>query len=305
MGSGSPTFALNTATFMGVSERRRHGTKYTIAGIPYDMGTSNRPGTRFGPEAIRRASRMLIDGAHPMHRVEVGDLSVVDVGDFELVQGDMVASLAAIRTQAALYPHLIVLGGDHSITLPLLQALRYRIGKPVGLLHFDAHMDTWPDNFGGVNYGHGNVFYHALEQGLIDPQHTVQVGIRSPIQNSVARWTESRGTHVLTAFDVHRRSIFDTCSTIGCLLGDYPTYLTIDIDALDPAFAPGTGTPEIGGLATWQLQAILRHLSKVSNFVGMDVVEVSPPYDHAEITSLAAATMVWEYLSLKMLASTK
>lgn len=297
MGSGTPTFAIPTSTFMDVSERRRNGAGYTIVGIPYDMGTSNRPGTRFGPEAIRRASRMLVDGDHPYHGGDLSELNVVDAGDFTGVHGDMLGSLAAFREQAAVYPHLITLGGDHSITLPLLQALRYRVGKPVGLLHFDAHLDTWPDNFGGVNYAHGNPFYHAITQGLIDPRRTVQVGIRSPVHGSVSRWTQEQGTTVMTAFDVHWQPIFNTIGAINTVLGDYPTYLSIDIDVLDPAFAPGTGTPEVGGLATWQMLAILRNLNRKINFVGMDMVEVSPPYDHSEITSLAAATMVWEYLS--------
>ncbi len=296
MGSGTPTFAIASNTFLGVADHC-DDHHYVIAGVPYDLGTSNRPGTRLGPHAIRHASRMLVDGAHPTHNVEIAEMHLVDVGNFPLVQGDMMGSLAAIREAAVKHPHLIVLGGDHSITLPLLQAAVQRQGKPLGLLHFDAHLDTWPDNFGGLQFGHGNPFYNAIEQGLIETSHMIQIGIRSPVPRKVLDWTVRKGSTIMTALDVHGASIFQVCERIEAVLGDYPTYLTIDIDVLDPAFAPGTGTPEIGGLATWQLQAILRHLRQPVNFVGMDIVEVSPPYDHAEITSLAAATMVWEYLS--------
>jgi agmatinase len=293
MGDGTPTFAIPPDRFLDLGSI--DVPEITIAGIPYDLGTSYRPGTRFGPEEIRRASRMLIDGHHPHHRVNPTDkMNIVDVGNFDIVQSDVMGSMALIRTQAEGHAHLVVMGGDHSITLPLLQAVYKRRGQ-VGLLHFDAHLDTWPDNFGGISYGHGNPFYHAIEQGLIDTHRMVQVGIRSPVNNAIMDWTVKQGSLVLSAIDVHQSSIFEVCKLIEERIGDRPTYLTIDIDALDPAFAPGTGTPEIGGLTSWQLQHMVRRIK--GNFVGMDVVEVSPPYDHSGITSLAAATLIWEYLS--------
>jgi len=266
-----------------------------IAGIPYDIGTSNRAGARFGPQAIRVASRMLLDGDHPQFWVEPATLALADIGDFRIALGHVTESLRLIERQAMEIPHLIALGGDHSITLPLLRALSRRIG-PVGLLHFDAHVDTWPDSF-GQTYGHGSPFYHAVREKLIDPKRTAQVGIRSPMQRNVFEWTEGQGFTIIPAMRVHEEGCAAIALQVREVLGSGPVYLSFDIDALDPAFAPGTGTPEVGGLASWQAQAILRRLAGI-DFVGMDVVEVAPPYDVAEVTALAAATLVWEYLSL-------
>jgi agmatinase len=267
-----------------------------VAGIPLDIGTTNRPGARFGPHAIRAASRMLVDGAHPGSWVDPANLRLSDIGDFRIVLGDIPASLAAIEQQAAGLPHLIALGGDHGITLPLLRALAKRQGAPVGLIHFDAHVDTWPDNF-GQSYAHGSVFFHAIEEGIVDPSRMVQIGIRSPVHREVWDWTVGRGVTILTAQEIHAAGIPEAAARIRAVVGSAPAYLSFDVDVLDPAFAPGTGTPEIGGLASWQAQAILRRLAGV-NLIGMDVVEVAPPYDVAEITALTAATIVWEYLSL-------
>jgi agmatinase len=166
----------------------------------------------------------------------------------------------------------------------------------VALVHFDAHVDTWPDSFGQA-LGHGSVFYRAIEEGLVDPARMVQVGIRSPVERAVWDWTLGKGVTILDAQHVHASGPAAVAAEIVRVVGDVPAYLSFDIDALDPAFAPGTGTPEIGGLATWQAQAILRALAPLA-FVGMDVMEVAPAYDRGEITALAAATLVWEYLSL-------
>ena len=171
-----------------------------------------------------------------------------------------------------------------------------RLGAPVGLVHFDAHVDTWPDNFGQV-YGHGSVFFHAINEGLVDPHRMIQIGIRSPVQREVWDWTIGQGVTILSAQDVHGAGIAATAARIRDVVGTAPCYLSFDIDALDPAFAPGTGTPEIGGLASWQAQALLRGLAGL-DFRGMDIVEVAPAYDVAEITALAGASMVWEYLAL-------
>lgn len=292
--SHPPTYAV-PPSFLGTPNTAP--ATYTIAGIPLDLGTTNRAGAREGPAAIRRASRMLTDGDHPIHRVEPAALGLGDIGDFTLALGDIQASLALITQQAANIPHLIALGGEHGITLPLLRALVNRQGGSVGLVHFDAHVDTWPDNF-GQSYAHGSVFHHAINENLIDPARTIQIGIRSPVQNDVMDWTLGKGVTILSAQDVHAASAAAVACHVRSVIGGGPAYLSFDIDALDPAFAPGTGTPEIGGLASWQAQAILRGLKDVW-FLGMDVVEVAPAYDHAEITSLAAATMVWEYLALQ------
>jgi agmatinase len=292
----APTFAV-APSFLGTTVAPEQAT-LCIAGVPFDIGVTNRPGARFAPLAIRHASRMLTDGDNPSGWVDPTALPFADVGDFAIALGDIPASLRLIEDQAAAYRHLLTLGGDHTITLALLRALAKRIG-PVGLIHFDAHVDTWPDNFGQV-YGHGSVFYHAINEGLVDPARMVQIGIRSPVPRSVWDWTESKGVTILSAESVHESTPSSVAETVRRVVGDGPVYLSFDIDALDPSQAPGTGTPEVAGLFTWQALAIIKRLAGLS-FVGMDVVEVSPSYDVAEITSLAAATLAWQYLSLLML----
>jgi len=292
--AGTPTFATPPG-FLGL-QRHDRDAAFVVAGIPLDLGVTNRAGTRSGPSAIRQASRMLTDGAHPASWVDPLRLDLSDAGDFAIALGDISRSLQLIEEQAAGCRHLLALGGEHGITLPLLRALAKREGAPVGLVHFDAHVDTWPDNFGQV-YGHGSPFFHAINEGVLDPRRTIQIGIRSPVQREVWDWTVGQGVTILTAQDVHEMGPAAVAERIRAVAGSEATYLSFDIDALDPAFAPGTGTPEIGGLASWQAQAILRRLGGL-RFLGMDVVEVSPPYDVSEITALAAATIVWEYLAL-------
>jgi agmatinase len=287
-----PTFAIRP-TFLGV-ERTDPDAAICIAGIPFDLGTSNRPGARFGPGAIRQASRMLVDGDHPASWAEIENIDLADIGDFQIAHGDIPGTLAKVEEQAAAIRHLVALGGDHTITLALLRALARRAG-PVGLVHFDGHVDTWPESF-GLAFGHGSPFYHAIEEGLIDPHQTIQIGIRSPIHREIFDWTVGKGVTIVSAEDVHETGPQAVAKRIREVVGSGPAYLSFDVDALDPAFAPGTGTPEVGGLATWQARAIFRRLAGL-NFVGMDVVEVSPPYDVAEISALAAATIVWDYLA--------
>jgi agmatinase len=288
-----PTFST-PPSFFGVARSDREAP-FCVAGIPFDVGTSNRPGARFGPHAIRHASRMLLDGDHPERWVDPTALPLADIGDFRIALGDIPASLRLIEEQADGLAHLIALGGDHSLTLPLLRALARRRGR-VGLVHFDAHVDTWPDSF-GQTYGHGSPFFHAINEDLIDPRRTVQIGIRSPVQRAVHDWTVDKGVTIVSAMAVHEEGPAAVAEKIRAVIGEGAVYLSFDIDALDPAFAPGTGTPEIGGLASWQAQAILRRLDGIA-FAGMDVVEVAPAYDVAENTALAAATIVWEYLAL-------
>lgn len=292
--TGTPTFAVPPG-FLGIARADRTAA-LVVAGIPFDIGTTNRAGTRDGPAAIRRASRMLVDGAHPGFWIDPATLDLADVGDFAIALGDIPASLARIEAQAQGIKHLVCLGGEHGITLPLLRALTQRIGKGIGLVHFDAHVDTWPTNF-GQDFAHGSVFYHAIREGLVDPRRMIQIGIRSPVQREVWDWTLGQGVTILSALDVHAMGPLAVTERIRSVIGDAAAYLSFDIDALDPAYAPGTGTPEIGGLTTWQIQAILRGLRGV-HFAGLDVVEVAPAYDHAEITALAAATVAWEYLAL-------
>jgi agmatinase len=291
--ASTPTFAVPPG-FLGLG-RSDSAAGLVLAGIPLDIGTTHRAGTRFGPGAIRRASGMLTDGAHPANWVDPATLGLSDIGDFAIALGDIPQSLRLIEGQATALPHLIALGGEHGVTLPLLRALVKRTG-PVGLIHFDAHVDTWPDNF-GQRYGHGSVFYHAIEEKLVDPHRMIQLGIRSPVQREVWNWTLDKGVTILTALDIHASTPDAVAARVRDVVVGGPVYLSFDIDGLDPAFAPGTGTPEVGGLATWQAQAILRRLTGLA-FVGMDLVEVAPAYDVSEITALAGATMVWEYLAL-------
>lgn len=293
MSTGPATYAI-PPSFLGIARHDR-GAKTCIAGIPLDIGTTNRSGARFGPAAVRAASRMLVDGMHPVHWTDPTTAEIADLGDFEIALGDIPESLDRIQQQATGLSHLAAIGGEHGITLPLLRALAARTG-PVGLVHFDAHVDTWPDNFGQI-FGHGSVFYHAIEERLVDPRRMIQVGIRSPVQREVYDWTVGQGVTILSAQDVHASGCAAVADRIRAVVGTAPCYLSFDIDALDPAFAPGTGTPEIGGLASWQAQAILRGLKGLA-FAGMDLVEVAPAYDHAEITALAGATLIWEYLAL-------
>jgi agmatinase len=238
---------------------------------------------------------MLVDGDHPASWADMERLDLADIGDFHIAHGDIQGSLAKIEAQAVPLRHLVALGGDHTITIALLRALARREG-PLALVHFDSHVDTWPDSFGLV-WGHGSPFYHAIEEGLIDSHHTIQIGIRSPLHRDIFDWTTGKGVTIVTAEDVHETGPQAVAGRIREIVGGGPAYLTFDVDALDPAFAPGTGTPEVGGLATWQARAILRRLAGL-NFAGMDVVEVSPPYDVAEITALAAATIAWDYIGL-------
>lgn len=290
-----PTFAV-PPTFLGASARPEEA-KACVAGIPLDIGVTNRPGARFAPLAIRHASRMLTDGQNPaMGWRDPAQLPIADLGDFEIALGDIAASLTLIEEQAAkVTKPLLSFGGEHTVTLPLLRALAKRIG-PVGLIHFDAHIDTWPDNFGQV-FGHGSVFFHAINEGLIDPARMIQIGIRSPMPKEVWDWTLGKGVTILSAEEVHESNPSAIAELIRAKVGIGQTYLSIDIDALDASQAPGTGTPEVGGLFTWQMMAILKKLQGLS-IVGMDVVEVAPAYDLAEITSLAAASLAWQMLGL-------
>jgi agmatinase len=288
-----PTFSLLPG-FLGLEQSER-AADICIAGIPFDIGTTYRSGARFGPQAIRQASHMLVDGAHPGSWVDPAALPLSDIGNFHVALGDIPATLSRIEGQASSLAHLVALGGDHGVTLPLLRALARRAG-PLGLVHFDAHVDTWPDNF-GQPYAHGSVIYHAIKEGLVNSRRVAQIGIRSPVKREVFDWTVRQGITVITAQEVHEDGPKAIAERIRSVIGDAPSYLSFDIDALDPAFAPGTGTPEIGGLASWQAQGIMRRLGGL-RFVGMDVVEVAPAYDVSDITALAAATMAWEYLAL-------
>ncbi len=287
-----PTFATQ-GTFLG-TDNRDAGAAIAVAGIPFDIATTNRAGTREGPTAIRRASRMT-GGSYPDLWADVYDLDFADVGNFALLMGDLQKSLRMIEEQAAGYDHLITLGGDHLVSLPLLRAAHAKHG-PLGMVHFDAHVDTWAENF-GAPVTHGTNFRIAINEGLVDPERLVQIGIRCRVQPEVWQWTVDQGVTIITAEEVHLSTPAAIAERVKQVVGGGKTYLTFDIDGLDPSVAPGTGTPEIGGLLTWQARGIMTRLQGI-DFIGMDMVEVAPAYDIAEITALAGASLVCIYMAL-------
>lgn len=282
-------------------------TPFAVAGIAWDGSVTNRPGARFGPRAIRQASHMLCDAIHPHFDVTpAGQLG--DVGDLPLPN----TSLAAMRE--AMMPlveplirrhHMAWLGGDHSITLPLLRAYRALHGRPLAVIHFDAHCDTWTDHFGEPS-GHGTWVYEAIQEGLVVPECFTQIGIRSAGERAARDYVRDQGGLIFTARALrgleNAAQLAPVLGEIRARLADHgqpPVYLSLDIDCLDPAFAPGTGTPEPGGLSTNQVLTVLEELADL-HLVGMDCVEVAPPYDHAELSSQAAAHFVWTYLCGRM-----
>jgi agmatinase len=278
------------------------GADVAVVGVPFDAGTSYRPGARFGPSAVREASRLLrpYDPALAIQPFE--DQQVVDAGDFACSPFDIAAAIEAIRVQASdlldHVPRMIAIGGDHTIALPLLQAVTRRWG-PVALVHFDAHLDTW-DTYFDAPFTHGTPFRRAREQGLLLDEHSIHVGLRGPLYAGTDL-TEDAGlgfkaVHVTDLDELGTRGVVQR---IRDRVGDAPVYLSIDIDVLDPAHAPGTGTPEPGGLSSRELLALLRGLAGVQ-MVGGDVVEVSPPFDHADITALAASHVVYTLLGLAL-----
>ena len=295
----SPYGTLAEATFAGgLSFLRRTYSKdlthadLAIVGVPFDLATTNRPGARFGPRAMRAASAMLAWSApwgwdyDPFER-----LQVVDIGDLQFDWGRPSHVPAQLCTQfeaiLATNTATLMLGGDHFSTYPALQANAAKHG-PLALIHFDAHSDTWRDESGRID--HGTMFFHAAEQGLIDVDHSVQIGIRTVNP-------ETHGFEVLDANWIRRQGIAQTIQAIRQRVGTRPCYVTFDIDCLDPAFAPGTGTPVVGGLSSADARDILRGLQGI-DLRAMDVVEVAPAYDVAEITALAAATIALDLICL-------
>ncbi len=278
-----------------------------ILGVPFDGGVSYRPGARFGPMAIRQASRMLRPQYHPQFEVEpFARLQAADAGDVACNPFSIAEALAAVEQRAGELlggpqgPHpvgaLVSMGGDHTIALPLLRAVNRRFGK-VALVHFDAHLDTW-DTYFGEPYTHGTPFRRAAEEGLFDPDASMHIGIRGPVY-SPQDFVNDRalGFRTVSCDDVHRLGVDAVAGRVREVVGDRPLYLSIDIDVLDPAHAPGTGTPEVGGMTSRELMMILRGL-KGADVVSADVVEVAPAYDHADLTALAAATTVYELTCL-------
>ena len=278
--------------------RRRYskdltGVDLAITGIPFDQAVTHRPGTRFGPRAVREASALQpFDPPYGWPFSPLEEFDIVDYGDlaFDYAMTSTFPAALTDHISAILKagPGTVALGGDHYISFPILKAYAEKFG-PISLLHFDAHSDTWvDDDFDRID--HGTMFYKAVKSGVIDPRTSVQVGIRTHNDDFM-------GVHVIDAREVHESGAAAVTEKIRGIVGDRPTYLTFDIDCLDPAFAPGTGTPVWGGLASWQAAAILRDLAGV-NLVGGDVVEVSPAYDTSGATAIDGAHIAHELIAL-------
>ncbi len=291
--SGEPNYS-GVTSFL----RRRYapdggGAEVVVWGVPLDVTVSNRPGTRFGPRAVRAASAILDgDPLYPFNADPFGPLDVADAGDGVFDYGLPAGIPAAIEAQAARHygrgAHLVTLGGDHFLTYPVLKALVARMGAPVALVQFDAHQDTWDDD--GTRVDHGTMITRAVKDGLIRVERSVQVGIRTHAPNDF-------GIAIIDGYSAGEMGPRAVAQAIAERVGDAPAYVTFDIDALDPAFAPGTGTPVCGGLSSREALETLRRLGSL-DLKGFDVVEVSPPYDHAEITALAGASLAACYLGL-------
>ena len=271
-----------------------------VVGVPFDGGTTYRPGARFGPAAIRAGSR-LMRGYHPgLDLHPFAAQQVADAGDIACTPFDIAEAIVQIEGGArALLDdarHIVALGGDHTIALPLLRAVHAGHG-PLALIHFDAHLDTW-DTYFGAAYTHGTPFRRAHEEGLLASDRCAHVGIRGPLFSAQDLVDDAGlGFTIVGAFDYLDRSVDSIAEELRARVGDLPVYVSIDVDVMDPAHAPGTGTPEAGGITSRELLATLRALAGL-NLVAADVVEVAPAYDHAEITSIAAANVVYELLGL-------
>lgn len=271
-----------------------------VLGIPYDTGAVYRVGGRFGPEAIRSGSLLLRSWDHRGEIDVFGTLSVVDAGDVAVVPGDAIASHRRIEDHVRRLlergSRVLGLGGDHSVALPELRALA-AVHGPVGLLTFDAHTDTDTEYF-GLPYTHGSPFWHAVREGLIDPARSIQVGLRGSLfAQDDYEVTRELGIETILAADVDELGFAGVVERIRRRVGDQPVFLSFDIDFLDPAFAPATGTPEVGGFSTREALRLLRGLRGIQ-IASADVVEVIPAYDHAQITAMAAANVAFELLVL-------
>jgi agmatinase len=272
----------------------------SVVGVPFDSGVTYRPGARFGPSYIRQGSRLLRPYNPALDVKPFAGIQVVDAGDIAVNPFDIETALDQVRAGvdelASGGRPVVVLGGDHTIALPVLRSMHAQHG-PIALVHFDAHLDTW-DTYFDAPHTHGTPFRRAWEEGLLDAGHTMHVGIRGSLYSDNDLTEDAAmGFSIVHARDMDRLGVDRVVELIRERVGDAPVYLSIDIDVLDPGFAPGTGTPEAGGLTSRELLGIVRGLDGV-NIVGGDIVEVAPPYDHAEITAIAAANLAYEYLSL-------
>ncbi|WMY79517.1 agmatinase [Citricoccus sp. I39-566] len=292
---GAATFAL----LPRLDEVERADVK--VVGVPFDSGVSYRPGARFGPGHVRQSSRLLRPYNPATDTSPFVQVQVADAGDLAVNPFDLDEAIASIQVDALELTEdgarLLTIGGDHTIALPLLRAAAERAGGPVALLHFDAHLDTW-DSYFGAAYTHGTPFRRAAEEGLLATEAACHVGTRGPLYGRKDLDDDARfGFGIVTSADVYRQGADAVAARLAERIGDRPLYVSVDIDVLDPAHAPGTGTPEAGGMSSRELLEILRGL-RGANLVGADVVEVAPAYDHAELTGIAAAHVAYDLIGL-------
>ncbi|MCC9198443.1 agmatinase [Arthrobacter sp. zg-Y820] len=272
-----------------------------VVGVPFDTGVSFRPGARFGANHVREASRLLRPYNPALDTSPFENLQVADAGDMAVNPFNINEAIETIQANALDLTEkgtkLLTLGGDHTIALPLLRAATERAGSPVAMLHFDAHLDTW-DSYFGAEYTHGTPFRRAVEEGILDTEAISHVGTRGPLYGKRDLEDDRRfGFGIVTSSDVFRQGVDEVVAKLRDRIGNRPLYISVDIDVLDPAHAPGTGTPEAGGMTSRELLEILRGLRGL-NLVGADVVEVAPAYDHADITAVAASHVAYDLITL-------
>lgn len=308
--SYQPLSGLEVPRFAGIStfmrlpylEPEKAGGEIDIAllGIPFDAATTNRPGTRHGPRQVREASSLMRPMNEASHVSPYRLCSCADVGDIAINPIDIPETMRRIEAFIrALYKGGVMplsVGGDHLISYPILRVLGAE--QPLGMVHFDAHSDTGDSYYGGSRLAHGTPFRRAIEDGVLDPRRCVQIGIRGTIYSTDEYdWARAQGVRIITTAEVVEKGIPFAIQEARSVVGDEPTYFTFDIDCIDPAYAPGTGTPEIGGFTTREALQLVRGFRHL-NLVGGDVVEVSPPFDHSGVTALAGATIAFEILCL-------
>lgn len=296
--AGVPTFMR--LPHVGLDHPRLDEVEIGLIGVPWDSGTTNRPGPRHGPRQLRDASTMVRD-LNPVTGVRpFANLRCADLGDVPPNPADIQDSLERITTFYQTVHNLgirpLTAGGDHLVSLPVLRALA--AGDPVGLIQFDSHTDLFDSYFGGQKFTHGTPFRRAVEEGLVDPKRFVQIGIRGTAYNlDDIEWGEAQGIRIIRIEEFHDRGVADVMAEVRDIVGKAPTYCTYDIDFVDPTFAPGTGTPEIGGPNSFQAQQVIREM-KGLNLIGADLVEVSPPFDESGGTAWLGASLMFELLCI-------
>ena len=304
-GSVMPRFA-GLATLMRLPYVKKNDPEFAdvdigLVGIPWDGGTTNRPGARHGPRQVRDISTMIRNVNRASGIAPFSLCNCADLGDTPVNPVDLMDSLARIENfftgvcSAGIVP--LSVGGDHLVSLPVMRAIVQQTG-PLGMVHFDAHTDTWDGYFGGFKYTHGTPFRRAVEEGLLDPKRTVQIGIRGALYSDAEdTWGQEQGIRVIDIDEFNALGVEATIAEARRVVGDGATYVSFDVDALDPVYAPGTGTPEIGGMSTREALEILHGLQGLA-ICGGDVVEVAPQYDTTTNTAQAGAQMLFEILSL-------